>query len=189
VRFGNVLGSRGSVIPTFTRQIASGGPVTVTDPRMTRFFMSVQEAVQLVLQAGAFADGGDVFMLEMGEPVSILSLAEKMISLSGREVGKDIEIRFSGVRPGEKLAEELRAPTEEAFPTPHSSIVRLYPERFTGGELGATLKLLAKMAEDGRDGEAKQLILGLPSLTFDLTDNNEHETLLGHLAWAHSDRQ
>ena len=101
VRFGNVLGSRGSVIPTFTRQIANGGPVTVTDARMTRFFMSVEEAVQLVLESSVLSDGGgEVFMLEMGEPVRILDLAERMIRLSGYQVGVDIPIEIVGMPTG-----------------------------------------------------------------------------------------
>ena len=108
VRFGNVLGSRGSVIPTFQRQIAAGGPVTVTDPRMTRFFMSIREAVQLVLQAAAISQDREVFMLEMGEPVNIYDLAERMITLCGYEVGTDIEIQVTGMRPGERLTEQLR---------------------------------------------------------------------------------
>ncbi len=108
VRFGNVLGSRGSVIPTFARQIASGGPVTVTDPRMTRFFMSVEEAVQLVLQASLLSKGLDIFMLEMGQPVPIIDLAHRMIQLSGARVNIDIPITVTGIRPGEKLEEDLR---------------------------------------------------------------------------------
>lgn len=128
VRFGNVLGSRGSVIPTFARQIANGGPVTVTDTRMTRFFMSVEEAVQLVLESSVLSDGGgEVFMLEMGEPVRILDLAERMIRLSGYQVDVDIPIHVVGIRPGEKLDEELRTPEEEILTTFHPYINQLIP--------------------------------------------------------------
>jgi FlaA1/EpsC-like NDP-sugar epimerase len=127
VRFGNVLGSRGSVIPTFVRQIAAGGPVTVTDPRMTRYFMSIEEAVQLVLQASALSDGGEVFVLDMGEPVRILELAERMIRLSGRRVGTDIAIEITGSRPGEKLNEALYLPDETEHATVHPSIVYVRP--------------------------------------------------------------
>jgi FlaA1/EpsC-like NDP-sugar epimerase len=143
VRFGNVLGSRGSVIPTFARQIADGGPVTVTDPRMTRFFMSVQESVQLVLQASVMAGGGEIFMLEMGAPVNILELAERMVRLSGHQVGTEIPIHFSGRRPGEKLAEDLQNPEEQATETAHPSIVRLTPTRVP-----------AKLLDDGTRGLA-----------------------------------
>jgi FlaA1/EpsC-like NDP-sugar epimerase len=123
VRFGNVLGSSGSVIPIFRKQIARGGPVTVTHPEMTRYFMTIPEAVQLVIQAGAIGGRGQVYVLDMGDPVRIVDLAETMIRLSGKEPGTDVEIDFVGARPGEKLHEELWAETETVTPSSHKAIL------------------------------------------------------------------
>ena len=123
-RFGNVLGSNGSVIPLFQRQIEAGGPVTVTDERITRFFMTIPEACQLVLEAGAMGDGGEIYVFDMGESVKIIDLAKKMIRLSGLELGKDIEIKITGLRPGEKLYEELLAKDENTLPTHHHKILK-----------------------------------------------------------------
>lgn len=122
VRFGNVLGSSGSVVPIFQRQIAAGGPVTVTHPDMQRFFMTIPEASQLVMQAGAIGKGGEVFVLEMGSPVKILDLAKELIRRHGLEPDRDIRIRFSGIRPGEKLYEELAHDDDETAPTSHEKI-------------------------------------------------------------------
>jgi FlaA1/EpsC-like NDP-sugar epimerase len=161
VRFGNVLGSRGSVIPTFARQISEGGPVTVTDPRMTRYFMSVRESVQLVLQASALSDGGEIFMLEMGEAVNILELAERMVRLSGHQVGTEIPIRFSGRRPGEKLAEDLQNPEEQAHPTRHPSILRLTATRIEADALARSAHQLEALVEQSLDDQATDLMMTL----------------------------
>jgi FlaA1/EpsC-like NDP-sugar epimerase len=125
VRFGNVLGSSGSVVPIFRRQIAAGGPVTVTDPRMRRYFMTIPEAVQLIIRAGSLSErSGEILVLEMGEPVRISELAETMIRLSGFEPERDIAIQIVGARPGEKLGEDLFNPYERPQPTPASKILR-----------------------------------------------------------------
>jgi FlaA1/EpsC-like NDP-sugar epimerase len=124
VRFGNVLGSSGSVIPTFKKQIAAGGPVKVTHPDITRYFMTIPESVGLVLQCGAQGDGGEIFVLDMGEPVRIVDLARQVIELSGLRPGEDIEIQFTGLRPGEKLFEELSYKGENILPTHHPKIMR-----------------------------------------------------------------
>jgi FlaA1/EpsC-like NDP-sugar epimerase len=149
VRFGNVLGSRGSVIPTFLRQIGSGGPLTVTDPSMTRYFMSVHEAVQLVLQAGALCTGGEVFTLEMGEQVNIMDLARKLIRLSGRVPDVDVKIEVVGVRPGEKLAEDLHDRDEEPMPTGHPGVVMSLPPAPERARLKRRLRELQLLVEEG----------------------------------------
>ena len=122
-RFGNVLGSNGSVIPLFQKQIENGGPITITDERINRFFMSIPEACQLVLEAGTMGNGGEIYVFDMGESVKIIDLAKKMITLSGLTIGKDIEIKITGLRPGEKLFEELLANEENTIPTHHKKIL------------------------------------------------------------------
>lgn len=150
VRFGNVLGSRGSVVLTFQQQIADGGPVTVTDPGMMRYFMTIPEAVQLVLQSATLGVGGEIFMLDMGEPVKILDLARDLIRLSGLEEGRDIDIEFSGVRPGEKLVEELRLQDEIYSQTRHNKIYSLQnPAAVTDDFLNEKISDLTQAAEAG----------------------------------------
>jgi FlaA1/EpsC-like NDP-sugar epimerase len=161
VRFGNVLGSRGSVVPTFLEQIKRGGPVTVTDGRMTRYFMSIPEAVQLVLQAAALSRGGEIFMLDMGESVNIKELAERLIRLSGQRPGVDIEIRVTGIRPGEKMHESLHAAAENPQPTTHPSVLRLTPTAMSSCLLRQAVESLMLLTDHGRSDDARQLLVDL----------------------------
>ncbi len=159
VRFGNVLGSRGSVIPTFQRQIDNGGPVTITHPDMERYFMTIPEAVHLVLQAAAMGSGGEVFVLKMGEQVRILDLAEDLIRLSGLEPGKDIEIVFTGIRPGEKISEELWDQWARFEPTKHPDILLLAEEDIlTGDVLRRTVNDLIHLAREGDTGSIVRIL-------------------------------
>jgi FlaA1/EpsC-like NDP-sugar epimerase len=144
VRFGNVLGSQGSVVEIFRRQIAGGGPVTVTDPEMKRYFMTIPEAVQLVIQAGALGQGGEIFVLDMGEPVKIVDLARDMIILSGLRPEQDIKIEFTGFRPGEKLYEELFSDRENFAVTRHERIFVAPDTAFDEVEIGQELEVLGK---------------------------------------------
>ena len=162
VRFGNVLGSSGSVVPIFRRQIARGGPVTVTHPEMTRFFMTIPEAVRLIVQAGAIGGRGQVYVLDMGEPVRIVDLAEKMIRLSGKEPGTEIVVEFIGPAPGEKLHEELVGHGETVAPSPHPKIDLITRPPVDSDWLEAELALLERLVEEGETlelvGELRRLV-------------------------------
>ncbi len=146
-RFGNVLGSNGSVIPRFKKQIEAGGPVTVTHPEVTRFFMTIPEACQLVLEAGNMGEGGEIFIFDMGESVKIAHLAQKMISLSGLKPDRDIKIKYTGLRPGEKLYEELLANKENTLPTYHSQIMIAKVRRYEAGEVKSEIENLINTAK------------------------------------------
>jgi FlaA1/EpsC-like NDP-sugar epimerase len=152
VRFGNVLGSRGSVIPLFKKQIAEGGPVTVTHPNMLRYFMTVQEAVQLVLCAGTLAKGGEIFVLDMGNPRNILELAREMILLAGLEPGRDIETVITGLRPGEKLVEELVAPSEHLVRTHFEKLSHIKPQPC---DSTALLRNISRLVHSARNNDER----------------------------------
>jgi FlaA1/EpsC-like NDP-sugar epimerase len=165
VRFGNVLGSSGSVLPLFQQQIAKGGPLTVTHRDVTRFFMTIPEAARLVLLAGAYAEGGDVFVLDMGKPQKIIDIAHQMIELSGRKVKDpttgvgDIAIEVTGLRPGEKLYEELLIDNESLIGTPHPKILRAEEAMLSQIEIAAILKELQRSIELGNPELLRELIL------------------------------
>ena len=162
VRFGNVLGSSGSVVPIFQRQIEAGGPVTVTHPEMMRYFMTTSEASQLVMQAGAIGRGGEIFVLDMGSPVRILDLARELIRRNGLRAGRDIEIRISGVRPGEKLHEELAGAGEQTRPTMHPKIRVWELPPADGAQVSGALELLSRAAGGSRDEAVEALRACVP---------------------------
>jgi FlaA1/EpsC-like NDP-sugar epimerase len=171
VRFGNVLGSRGSVVPTFLRQIRAGGPVTVTHPEMQRYFMTIPEAVQLVLQAGALGRGGEVFLLDMGEPIRIVEIATDLIRLSGLTVGIDIEIKFTGMRPGEKLYEEMFFSAENVLATEHPKVLRARNGILPEGIMRRIEALVSSAETEHPDDELRQLLRNL------VPDFRPHPTL------------
>jgi FlaA1/EpsC-like NDP-sugar epimerase len=156
VRFGNVLGSAGSVIPLFREQILKGGPVTVTHPDMVRYFMTIAESAQLVLQAGAMGEGGEIFVLDMGQPVRIYDMAKDMISLYGLKPYDDIDIVFTGMRPGEKLFEELETEGENIATTSHPKIligkIRTYDDR----KVLAALDRFEELSQLGKERELRR---------------------------------
>lgn len=161
VRFGNVIGSNGSAIPIFQEQIRKGGPLTITDKRMRRYFMTIPEAAQLVLQASTIGKGGEVFILHMGEPVSIMELAEALIALSGLRPHHDIKIVETGMRPGEKLNEELKFESEETAPTSHPKIFIHKIERLDRETCEFALKRLAELVRERKEGELREFIAEL----------------------------
>jgi len=171
VRFGNVLGSTGSVIPLFKKQIEEGGPVTVTDPDVRRYFMSIPEAAQLVLQAGAMGSGGEIFILDMGEQIKIIDLAENMIALSGLKVGKDIEIKFIGLRPGEKLYEEILLDKEKDKITKHNKIYISQPENFNPANIRKDIRELEKLS---KLMDEEKIVQKIKSMVPNFTSNSNH---------------
>lgn len=176
-RFGNVLGSNGSVIPIFKKQIEEGGPVTVTHPDVTRFFMTIPEAVQLVLEAGAMSHGGEIFAFDMGESVKVVDLAKNMIQLSGMEVGRDIEISFTGLRPGEKLYEEVLSDAENTLPTHHPKIVMAKVREYSFDEVSDDIReLIALFDKQDNLSIVKKLKQIIPEY---LSNNSEFTRLDG----------
>lgn len=161
VRFGNVLGSAGSVVPLFQKQLQSGGPLTVTHPDMQRYFMTIPEACQLILQAMANGDGGEIFVLDMGEPIKISYLAEQMIRLAGKELDKDISIEYTGLRPGEKLFEELFHESEQLAPTDHEKLFKARFRELDWHELTQTMRMVVTACSEHQDDELLVLLQSL----------------------------
>jgi FlaA1/EpsC-like NDP-sugar epimerase len=147
-RFGNVLGSNGSVIPMFKKQIQAGGPITVTHPEVTRYFMTIPEACQLVLEAGTMGKGGEIFIFDMGKAIKIVDLAKKMVYLSGLEPGRDIDIVFTGLREGEKLYEELLTKNENTVPTHHAKIMIAKVKEYSYDEINRYVDLFNDLVYD-----------------------------------------
>ncbi len=170
VRFGNVLGSAGSVVPLFERQIRAGGPVTVTHPDMKRYFMTIPEACQLIMEAGAIGRGGEIFVLDMGEPVEISYLAEQMITLAGKRVGADVEIVYTGLRPGEKLVEELFHERENLAPTGREKLLLAQTRTVDWDWLNRQLDDLMSACERYDEGEVKRLVSDLVPEYVNLAD-------------------
>jgi FlaA1/EpsC-like NDP-sugar epimerase len=161
VRFGNVLGSSGSVVPLFREQIARGGPVTVTHPDVMRYFMTIPEACQLILQASAMARGGELFVLDMGEPVKISYLAHQLVRLSGKRPGEEIEIVFTGLRPGEKLYEELFYGDEQLLDTTHPKILLAHARAVDSVRITEALSTLERACAQGDEPALRKVLLGL----------------------------
>ncbi len=178
VRFGNVLGSAGSVVPLFRKQIKKGGPITVTDPEMTRYFMTIPEACQLIMQSAVLGKGGEIFVLDMGDPVKITYLAEQMIRLSGKEPGNDIEIVYTGLRPGEKLFEELFHEKEKLSKTSHQKIFLSEYRKMDWDKLNSTLDGLEKACEQYDEARLKQIIIELvPEMSRDKVNDGTGKIL------------
>lgn len=173
VRFGNVLGSSGSVVPIFRKQIEAGGPVTVTHPDMRRFFMTIPEASQLVMQAGAIGQGGEIFVLDMGNQIKIIDLAKEMIARAGLKLDEDIQIQFSGVRPGEKLYEELASDNEQTCPTAHKKIRVWQLETATPQQIHSILETLGAVINSPRSRVISALCECVPEYRADLAFKSE----------------
>ena len=170
-RFGNVLGSNGSVVPLFRKQIQNGGPITVTHPEITRYFMTIPEACNLVLEASAMGKGGEVFVFDMGYPVKIMYLAHKMVKLSGLELNRDIQIKVTGLRPGEKLYEELLTGAESNLPTHHPKILIAKVDTYPNDQLKRNLDELSEIVIQG---DVLQMVRKVKDLVPEYISNNSH---------------